>query len=287
MKQIVEFREKLLILMHFIDDQSTRTFEILSVRHYNIIRKKHRNIFVENELIVFVIRDHKEYSMKKDVKMIHRYLSQEMKRLLMYYLLLILPFQQRLKLTIWKKKSISAFLWLVDSKRRQFTSKRMRKCMKGKTEMKMSVKLIIQMYREINIVMNRRWIRKQNAFRMNENDENDEWNENDSNQIANEQVEHTFHVTKMIYVRNIMKRNDEVISKRQRFREINESWHIFLRFQFVIDKKRLLIRKDVQDKRKIVSFQTETENARFFPWKRLKNMDFQRQLRQMLSETKG
>ena len=140
------------------------------------------------------------------------------------------------------------------------------------------------MYREINIVMNRRWIRKQNAFRMNENDENDEWNENDNNQIANEQIEHTSHVTKMIYARKIMKRNDEMINKRQRFRKINKSWHIFLRFQFVIDNERLLIRKNVQNKRKIISFQTKTKNARFFRWKRLKNMNFQRQLRQMLNE---
>ena len=110
MRQIVKFREKLLILMHFIDDQSTRTFEILNVRHCNIIRRKHRNIFVENELIVFVIRNHKEYNMKRNVKMIHRYLSQKMRKLLMYYLLLILSFQQRLKLTIWKKKNISTFL---------------------------------------------------------------------------------------------------------------------------------------------------------------------------------
>ena len=110
------------------------------------------------------------------------------------------------------------------------------------------------MYREINIVISRRWIRKQNAFWMNENDEDDEWNKNDNNQIANEQVEHTFHVTKIIYVRNIMKRNNEMISKRQKFRKVSESWHTFLRFQFVIENKRLLNRNDAQSKRKIVSF---------------------------------
>ena len=109
-KQIVEFREKLLILMHFTSDQSTRASKILNVRYCNTTRKKHRNIFVKNKLIVFVTQSHKKYSMKKNVKVIHRYLSQEMKMLLIYYLLLILSFQQRLKLTIWKKKSISTFL---------------------------------------------------------------------------------------------------------------------------------------------------------------------------------
>ena len=100
MKQIVEFREKLLMLMHFIDEQSERALEILNVRHCNIIRNEHRNMFVENKLIVFVTRSHKNYSMKKNVKIIHRYLSREVNNILVYYLLLILSFQQRLKLTI-------------------------------------------------------------------------------------------------------------------------------------------------------------------------------------------
>ena len=87
----------------------------------------------------------------------------------------------------------------------------------------MKIELTIQMYREISIVMNRRWVRKQDAFRMNEDDEDGEWNEDDSNQIADEQVGHTSHVTRMIYVRGIMERSDEVVNKRQKFRKASES----------------------------------------------------------------
>ena len=100
MKHVIEFREKMLILMHFTDDQSVRTFEILNVRYRNIVRDEHRNIFVENEIIVFVTRNHKKYNLKKDVKIIHRYLFQKIVILLIYYFLLILSFQQRFELII-------------------------------------------------------------------------------------------------------------------------------------------------------------------------------------------
>ena len=65
MKHVIDFREKLLIFMHFIDDQLARVSKILNVRHRNIVRKKHRNIFVENDIIVFVIQNYKNYNLKK------------------------------------------------------------------------------------------------------------------------------------------------------------------------------------------------------------------------------
>ena len=58
---------------------------------------------------------------------------------------------------------------------------------------------------------------------MNENNKDNEQNKNNNNQIANEQVEHTFYVTKIIYVQDIMKRNNEIINKRQRFRKVSKS----------------------------------------------------------------
>ena len=174
MGQVVEFREKLLMLMHINGEQLARASKILSVRHCNTTRGEHRNVYIENELVVFVTREHKGYSMKGNVKMIHRYLLQKVETLLVYYLLLILSFQQRLKLAMWKKEEVSTFLWLVDSQERQFTFERMRKCMKREIEASMGVELIIQMYREISIAMSRRWVRKQNAFRMDEENENDD-----------------------------------------------------------------------------------------------------------------
>ena len=186
MKHVIDFREKLLIFMHFIDDQLARVSKILNVRHRNIVREKHRNIFVENDIIVFVIRNHKNYSLKKNVKIIHRYLFQKIVILLIYYFFLILSFQQKFELIIWNKFQIFSFLWTLNSQKRAFTSKRMRHCIKREIEFDMKIALIIQMYREINIVMNRRWVREQNHFVLNEKNENEKWNENDEKKIANE-----------------------------------------------------------------------------------------------------
>ena len=110
MKHVNESREKMLVLMHFTGGQPARAPEILSVRHRNTARGGHRNIFVEDGTIVFVTRGHKGYSLKGDVKIIHRYLPQEVATLLVYYLLLVLPFQQGLELVIWSKRQIYPFL---------------------------------------------------------------------------------------------------------------------------------------------------------------------------------
>ena len=61
--------------------------------------------------------------------------------------------------------------------------------------------------------MNRRWVRSQNAFILNENNENDDWNEDDDKRIINEQVEHTSHVIVIVYARDINEHNEKIIIK--------------------------------------------------------------------------
>ena len=82
----MKFREKLLTLMHISDEQPDRDFEILSCRHRNIAREETRNIFVKQRLMMYVTRYHKEYAIREDVKMIHRYLLREIGELLIYYI---------------------------------------------------------------------------------------------------------------------------------------------------------------------------------------------------------
>jgi hypothetical protein len=77
MGRIVEFREKLAVLMHIAGGQPARGPEILSIRHSNTIKEEHRNIFIENSIVVFVTQYHKEYNVSSDVKIIHRYLPRE------------------------------------------------------------------------------------------------------------------------------------------------------------------------------------------------------------------
>ena len=93
MAQMARFRENLLVLMHITGGQPARGPEILSIRHSNTVKGEYRNIFIEDQLIVFVIRYHKGYNISGSVKIIYRYLPREMGALWVWYMWLVLPWQ--------------------------------------------------------------------------------------------------------------------------------------------------------------------------------------------------
>ena len=126
-------------------------------------------------------------------------------------------------------------------------------------------------------------MRKQNVFRRDENNENENWNENNDNRITNEQVDHTSHVTRMIYAREIMKQDEVVKNKRNKYREFSKSWHEFLRFLSSIEDKQKFSQDETKDKRKMISFQTKIENARMIRWKRLRKINSRYELRRIMS----
>ncbi len=66
MHQVVEYREKLLVLIHITSGQPARAPELLSVRHSNTIKREHRDVFVEDGLVVLVTRYHKGYAISGD-----------------------------------------------------------------------------------------------------------------------------------------------------------------------------------------------------------------------------
>ncbi|KAI0567947.1 hypothetical protein Alg130_12407, partial [Pyrenophora tritici-repentis] len=66
MDRVVEFREKLAVLMHITGGQPARGPELLSVRHSNTVQGGHRNIFIEDGMVVFVTRYHKGYKVSGD-----------------------------------------------------------------------------------------------------------------------------------------------------------------------------------------------------------------------------
>jgi hypothetical protein len=57
-------------------------------------------------------------------------------------------------------------------------------------------------------------MRKKKAFWPDEDDEDGDRNKNTKYEIAAEQAEHTSHVKGIIYARGIIKRDEEVTSKR-------------------------------------------------------------------------
>ena len=276
MHRVMEYREKLLVLIHVTGGQPARAPELLSVRHSNTIKGEHRNVFVEDGLMVFVTRYHKGYAVSGDVKVIHRYLPREMRELMMYYLWLVLPFQQRLEAAVWKKNEVSAYMWPADPDGKKWTSERMRKVMKRESLVGLGLELTIQSYRELAIGISRRYMQGQ-AFRMDEDDEDGDWQEGEKDEVMDLQAGHTAHVAEMIYARGIMERSGEVASKRQKFRECSEMWHRFLGFESAMGKE-----SSQEGKRKIELFESEAKEGRMQRWKRLRSIKIEDELQRVM-----
>jgi hypothetical protein len=137
MDQAVELREKLAVLMHISGEQSARGPELLSVRHSNTVQGGHRNVFIEDGMVVFVTRYHKGYNVSGDVEIIHRYLPREVGELVVWYMWLVLPFQQRLEALLWEKEAVSSHMWPADPNGRKWTTDRLREALKRESRIAM------------------------------------------------------------------------------------------------------------------------------------------------------
>jgi hypothetical protein len=222
MGRVVKFRKKLAVLMHITGGQPARGPEILSVRHSNTIKGGHRNIFIKDGMVVFVTRYHKGYNVSGDVKIIHWYLPCEVGELVVWYLWLVLPFQQRLEALVLEKETVSSHIWPADPSGRKWTTERLREALKRESRIGIGQELTIAAYREIAIGISQRFLRGSAAFRTDEGDENEAWDEEHAGaSIADEQAGHTAHIAGLIYARGIMEQAGAVANKRQQFRALS------------------------------------------------------------------
>ncbi|KAK1920515.1 hypothetical protein P3342_008276 [Pyrenophora teres f. teres] len=228
MDRVVEFREKLAVLMHMTGGQPARGPELLS---------GHRNIFIEDGMVVFVTRYHKGYKVSGDVKIIHRYLPREVGELVVWYMWLVLPFQQRLEALVWEKEAVSSHMWPADPSGRKWTTDRLREALKREPD-RDGPEWTFAGYREMAIGISRRFcvdrLRSRQMRR-----ENKEWAEEQAgDSIADEQAGHTSHVAGLVYARGIMEQSGAVADRRQQFRASSTDWHRFLGFQAGVDDQR-------------------------------------------------
>lgn len=91
---VEQFRTKLLLLMHLTGGQPGRGSEVLSIRHRNTSYGGARNIFLWKGLVCFATSYHKGYRSRQKLKIVHRYLPDEVGVELVRYLWLVLPFWQ-------------------------------------------------------------------------------------------------------------------------------------------------------------------------------------------------
>jgi hypothetical protein len=106
------FLERLLLLIHITGGQPARGTELLSLQPYNTQHGLWRSIFIENGLVSFVTSYYKGYSVSGSTRIIHRYLPKDVSRLLVYYLCLVQPFCEQLRiLALDEKPNPLSFLW--------------------------------------------------------------------------------------------------------------------------------------------------------------------------------
>ena len=276
MSRVVEFREKLLVLMHISGGQPARGPELLSIRHSNTAHGERRNIFVEDGLMVFVTRYHKGYTISGKMKIIHRYLPREVGELMVYYLWLVLPLQQKMEAEVQQKEARSQHMWPTDPNGKQWTSARMREMMKRESNVGMGVQLTMQAWRDLAIGISRQYMRGKQAFVEDEDDEDGDGNEDDD--IWDLAAGHGSQVAGMIYARGIRERDGVVESMRQQFRKVSETWHGFLKFESSLEVE------NGSRKRKRAPFEEDWEEARADRWKKLRRMDGSRELKKLMGD---
>ena len=110
-QHLVNVQEGLLFVCHFTGGPPSRAPEILSVRHRNTANGGLRNIGVENGLMFFAPRTHKNWMQRGKEKIVHHYLPQEVGELLIYYLWLVLPFWERIQISVDEDTKFSPFMW--------------------------------------------------------------------------------------------------------------------------------------------------------------------------------
>ncbi|KAG9379178.1 RecQ Superfamily II DNA helicase [Pyrenophora tritici-repentis] len=243
MDRVVEFREKLAVLMHITGGQPARGPELLS-----------------DGMVVFVTRYHKGYKVSGDVKIIHRYLPREVGELVVWYMWLVLPFQQRLEALVWEKEAVSSHMWPADPSGRKWTTDRLREALKREPDRDGPGVDVCRVPGDGD------WhqpavLRGSTAFQADEGEENKEWAEEQAgDSIADEQAGHTSHVAGL------------------QFRASSTDWHRFLGFQAGLDDQRR------SSKRKRAPFESEADEARVDRWQRLRKMDARAQLKRMMGE---
>ncbi|KAL6351699.1 hypothetical protein LRP88_15016 [Fusarium phalaenopsidis] len=112
-QSIEKLLELLAFLIHLSSGLPARSNELLTLRHRNTAAGGIRNIFLDQGLVMLVTGIHKGFSRSERLKVIHRFLPQEVSTLLVYYLWLILPFWEAMQANFdpSSQGSFSPFLW--------------------------------------------------------------------------------------------------------------------------------------------------------------------------------
>ncbi len=171
-RRVVQFREKLSVLVHTTAGQPARASELLSIRFRNTANGGHQNIFIEDGMVVFVTHYHKGFHVSNNIKVIHQYVPREVGELVVWYLWLVMPFVRHLEmcrpgsgLQLEKNSGRSGYLWEPDPGWRVWSSERFRNVLKQESAIGLKRQsLNITSHQEVAIGISRRFMRPSSMF---------------------------------------------------------------------------------------------------------------------------
>lgn len=230
LEQVHTFLQCLLLLIHITGGQPARGSELSSLKYCNDIHGLRRNIVIENGLVSFVTLYHKGYNIDDSTKIIHRYLPKEVSvsELVVYYLWLVLPFTDQLRLLALDKdvtRTPSPFLWTaqssggLDSHCSTWPSHCLSTVIKRQFKLYLRTDANIPILRHSIIVISRRHLR-QAKFRKDFDiaiGPKATWND--------AQACHTADLAVSIYARGIEEAPGHTASARAEYRQISGEWH--------------------------------------------------------------
>jgi hypothetical protein len=147
-------------MAYITSGQPARATEILSLRVSNTFHRIRRNIFIEDGPVSFVPFCHKGYNISGSTKIIRRYLPQEVSELLIYYLWLVRPFCNHLRLLAFDAATPpSSFLWARRDEDDNWESARLLAILAYEFQILLHTVLNITIWRHIPVVISRQRLR--------------------------------------------------------------------------------------------------------------------------------
>lgn len=219
LNKIDTFLERLLMVIHFTSGQPARGSELLTLCHSNGSLGQHRNIFIEQGMIATVTSYHKGYSTTGSTKIIHRYLPTVVGEVLIYYLWLILPFWQQLRLlTFHENHRPSTYLW--PSGEMNWTTARLTRVLEREASAHLRIKLNTAIYRHLAIAISLAHL-PGGSFRREYPIEQ---------RVLDRQAAHSSWEAALTYAREVGDRGGHMEQRREQYRKASCEWHRFLGF---------------------------------------------------------
>ena len=257
LRQVDAFLHRLLLLVHLTAGQLSRGTELLSLQYCNTTHGLRRNTFLKNGLVSFVTFYHKGYSIQGSTKIIHRYLPKEVSELVVYYIWLVLPFVNQLRLLALNHGSraiVSPFLWAVQhvacDENRQYSpwdSSRLSHIIEREFQLRLNTHANIQIWRHAAIAISRRHLKQAKFNKDYDIGKGMSWNDAQACRLAD--------LAGSIYARGIEEAPGHVASARAEYRQISRAWHSWIGFALYLGAR-------TNGCESIASLDTATSNKR-------------------------